>query len=88
MNARIERVINSENLGARIMRNGALDQKIWALKACRGKTIFSGGSGVIMEFLEWLEGLGSKDRDSCKIWEFFRDFCGFFECLVWFRTYL
>jgi hypothetical protein len=28
MNARIERAMNSENLGARIMGNGALDQKI------------------------------------------------------------
>jgi hypothetical protein len=29
MNARIERATNYENLGARIMENGALDQKIW-----------------------------------------------------------
>jgi hypothetical protein len=33
MNARIERAMNSENLGARIMGNGALDQKILALEA-------------------------------------------------------
>jgi hypothetical protein len=40
MNARIERAMDSENLGVRIMRNGALDQKIWALEAFGGKTIF------------------------------------------------
>jgi hypothetical protein len=28
MNARIERAVNSENLGARITKKGALDQKI------------------------------------------------------------
>jgi hypothetical protein len=28
MNARMERAMNSENLGARITENGALDQKI------------------------------------------------------------
>jgi hypothetical protein len=44
MNARIERAMNFQNLGARIMRNEALDQKIWALEACRGKMVFIGGS--------------------------------------------
>jgi hypothetical protein len=29
MNARMERVMNYENLGTRIMENGALDQKVW-----------------------------------------------------------
>jgi hypothetical protein len=52
MSARIERGMNSENLGGRIMRNGALDQKIWALEAFKGKMIFSGGSRVILEYLE------------------------------------
>jgi hypothetical protein len=33
---------NSENLGARITENGALDREIWALEAFRGKMIFSG----------------------------------------------
>jgi hypothetical protein len=33
MNARIERAMNSENLGARIVWNKVLDQKIWALDA-------------------------------------------------------
>jgi hypothetical protein len=60
MNARIERAINSDNLGVRITENGALGQKIWALEAFKGKTVFSGGSGVILEFLEWLEGFGAK----------------------------
>jgi hypothetical protein len=76
--------VNSENLGARIMRNGALDKKIWALEAFKGKTVFSGGYGAILEFLKWLDGLGAKDRGSCEIW----DFCGILEDLEWFRTYL
>jgi hypothetical protein len=29
---------------------------------------------VILEFLKWLEGIGTKDMGSCKIWGFFRDF--------------
>jgi hypothetical protein len=41
MNAGIERVVNSENLDARIMENGALDRKTWALEAFSGKMVFS-----------------------------------------------
>jgi hypothetical protein len=48
--------------------------------------VSSGGSGVILEFFEWLEGLGAKYRGSCKIWGFFRDFWEFLERLEWFRT--
>jgi hypothetical protein len=44
----------------------------------QGKTVFLGGSGAILEFLEWLEGLGVKDRGSCEIWEFFGDFLWIF----------
>jgi hypothetical protein len=62
MNTRIERVMNSKNLGARIMQNGDLDQKIWALGACRGKMVISVGFGVTPQFLKWLEGLGTKYR--------------------------
>jgi hypothetical protein len=28
------------------------------------------GSGAILEFLEWLEGLGAKYRGSCNVWGF------------------
>jgi hypothetical protein len=42
--------MNSENFGARIKWNGALDQKIWALKVCGGKMVFSGGFGAILDF--------------------------------------
>jgi hypothetical protein len=83
MNARPERVMNSENLGARITCNEALDQKIRALEACRGKIVFSRGSGVVLEFLEWLEGLWHKRQGFCRIW----DFCGFLEYLEWVWTY-
>jgi hypothetical protein len=40
MNAGMERAMNSENLGARIMENGALYQKIWALKVLGAKQSF------------------------------------------------
>ncbi len=43
MNARIERAMDSKNLGTRITGNGALDQMIWALEAFRGKMVFLGG---------------------------------------------
>jgi hypothetical protein len=66
MNARIERVVNSKNLVARIMLNEALDQKIRALEALKGKMINSGNSGEFLESLEWLEGLGTEDRGSCE----------------------
>jgi hypothetical protein len=56
------------------MENGALDQKIWALEAFRGKMVFLGGSGAILEFLEWLEGFGVKDKGSCRVWKNFEDF--------------
>jgi hypothetical protein len=53
-----------------------------ALKAFRGKTVFLGGSGSICGILEWLEGFCINGRGSCGVYNFFRDFCGFFE---WFR---
>jgi hypothetical protein len=77
MNAGIERAMNFDNLGERITKNGVMDQKIQTLETFRGKTVFSGSSGVILEILEWLEGFGAKDRGSCEIWEFFGDFVDF-----------
>jgi hypothetical protein len=35
--------MNSENLGVRIMENGALDRKIWGLEVFKGKMPFSEG---------------------------------------------
>jgi hypothetical protein len=69
-------MMNSKKLGARIRENEALDQKIWALEAFKGKTVFLGGSKEFLEFFEWLEGHGAKCRDSCKILGFVGDFCG------------
>jgi hypothetical protein len=74
MNAGMERVMNSKNLGARIMGNRVLDQKIWDFEVLGGKTVFSGGSGAILEFLEWLDSLGPKDRGSHEIWVNFQGF--------------
>jgi hypothetical protein len=87
MNTRIKREVNSKNMGIRIMQNGALDQKIWALEALKGKIVNSGDSREFLESLEWLEGLDTKDMGSCKVWEFFGDFGGFLKCLEGFRTY-
>jgi hypothetical protein len=49
MNEGIERAMNSENLGTRIMQNRALDQKISDLESCRGKMVCLGGSGAILK---------------------------------------
>jgi hypothetical protein len=54
------------------MKLGIKRYGLWKLSG--GKMVFLGGSGAILEFLEWLEGLGAKDRGSCKFWGFFRDF--------------
>jgi hypothetical protein len=47
------------------------------LETYRGKTVFFGGAGVILECLEWLDGLATKYGGSCKIWGFFEDFWDF-----------
>jgi hypothetical protein len=73
--------MNPENLGTRITENEAWNQNIWALEAFRCKMVFSRGLGAILEFLEWLEGLGTKYRGSCKVWGFFRGSCGILEGL-------
>jgi hypothetical protein len=51
MNARIERAMNSDNLGTRIMESGAWNQKIWALEPFKSKMVLLGDSGAILEFL-------------------------------------
>jgi hypothetical protein len=56
------------------------------LEAFRGKMVFSGGSGAILEFLEWLEGLGTKDWGSREV-DFSGIFVEFWGVLDWFRTY-
>jgi hypothetical protein len=59
-----------------------------ALEAFRGgKMVFSGSSRVVLEFLEWLEGLWHKGQRSHEIWGFFWDFGDFLEDLKWVRTY-
>jgi hypothetical protein len=76
--------MNFENLGTRIAENGAWNQKICSLEAFRGKTIFLEGSRAILEFLEWLEGLGTKNRAHANFGDFsgtlvnFGDFSGIF----------
>jgi hypothetical protein len=75
--------MNSKNLGARIRRNEALDQKIWALEDYRGKMVFSGGSMAFLRFLEWLEGLGTNDSVFGKFSWIFMDF---WECLKGLRA--
>jgi hypothetical protein len=68
-------------------RNWSFGSKDMCSRRFRGKTVFSRGSGVILEFLEWFKGFGAKDRGSCRVWEFYRDFCGILDGLEWFRTY-
>jgi hypothetical protein len=57
MNAITERMMNSENLGAGIAENRALDRNILALEALKGKTIFSRGSGGICAILSGQKAL-------------------------------
>jgi hypothetical protein len=49
----------------------SLESKDMALEAFSGKMIFLGGSGIVLNFLEWLEGLLHKRHGSCQSWEFF-----------------
>jgi hypothetical protein len=79
---------NFENLGARIMTNGALDRKICALEAFKGKTVFSRGAGGICGIFGWLESFGAKEHGLLPCLGFFEDFYEFLEGLEWFRTYL
>jgi hypothetical protein len=81
---------NSENLGVRITENGALDRKIWALEAFRGKMVFS---GVFWGFLEFWNGwrvLTQKTGALAKFEIFsgiFGEFSGYLEWLGHNRTY-
>jgi hypothetical protein len=77
MNARTERMMNSENLGTGITENGALDRNISALEALKGKIIFSRGSGGICGILSGQKALRCLEK-----------FWGFLKCLERFRTYL
>jgi hypothetical protein len=47
MNAEMERAINYESLGARIMENKALDQKIWAFEILGAKLSFHEVLGLL-----------------------------------------
>jgi hypothetical protein len=73
MNAQLERMIKSENLGARITEKGALDRKIWALKALKGRTVIFEGSGGICGIFSGWRAFARKNRGSCGIFEFFGD---------------
>jgi hypothetical protein len=53
---------------SRKMELGIKRYGLWKLSGA--KWSFQGGSRVILDFLEWLEGLGTKDRGSCKIGDF------------------
>jgi hypothetical protein len=57
MNAYKERVMNSENFGARIMENRVPDRKIWLWKIWRAQWYFQKVLGVFVEFLS-----------GCKLW--------------------
>jgi hypothetical protein len=71
--------MNSENLGARITGNRALDQKIWALEAFKGKIVFSRCSRGICGIFEWLQGLGIEHRSFAEFRNFSRIFVDFLE---------
>jgi hypothetical protein len=60
-------------------KNRVLDRKIWAFEALWAKWPFQEILGAYLEFLEWLEGLGVKDKGLCKIWELFKGCCEILE---------
>jgi hypothetical protein len=83
-------VVNSQNLGARITKNGALDQKIWALEAFRVKRSYQECSRVILEFWSGWRALTQKTRPLAKFENFsviFVDFCSVWSGLVPFCNY-
>jgi predicted amidohydrolase len=88
MNAKIERAMNSENLDVRLMRNRALDQKIWALEASRGKNSlfrrFWGNSGIFGV----VGGSWRKRQGLLRSLGIFQGFFGILEGLKCFKTYL
>jgi hypothetical protein len=43
-------MMNSKNLGVKIMENGDLDRNIWDLEALKGKIVFHEVLGVFVEF--------------------------------------
>jgi hypothetical protein len=67
--------------------NWSFGSKDMCSRSFRGKTVFSTDSGVILEFLEWFEGLGAKNRGSCGVWELYRELCEILDGLEWFRMY-
>jgi hypothetical protein len=81
MNARIERMVNAMNLSVRITVNRALDQKIWAMKAFRGKTVFSGVFWGFLEFWSGWRGLAQNTGASAKFGNFLGIFGEFSGCL-------
>jgi hypothetical protein len=62
MNAWIERMMNSENLGVKNVETGALDGKIWSLEAFNGKTVLLGDSRGYLWNFDWLESFGAKEQ--------------------------
>jgi hypothetical protein len=67
MNALIERMMISENLGTRSAENRTLDRKIWALQAFKGKTYPSEGSRGICGIFNGCEALARKNRGLCGV---------------------
>jgi hypothetical protein len=75
-------MMNSENLGARGMKNGALDRKIWALEAFNGKTIFLGDSrGDSRIFWSCWRVFTQKTGAFVEFWEFLGIFVDFWS--IW-----
>jgi hypothetical protein len=51
-----------------------LESKDMGSRSFQGQNSLLGDSGAILEFLEWLEGLATKDRGSCDFLGILRDF--------------
>jgi hypothetical protein len=72
---------NSENFGARITENGALDRKIWFWKLWRVKWSFKKVLGVFVEFFSGGKLWRERTRALAKTGNFSQIFGEFLECL-------
>jgi hypothetical protein len=72
---------NSENFGCKNHGKRSSGLKDMALKDLEGKMACLEGSRGTCGIFVWLEALARKNRGSCEVWNFFRDFWWIFVVL-------
>jgi hypothetical protein len=71
------KMMNSKNLGARSMKNGALDRKIWLWKLSRVKRSLQEVLGGV--YFEWLGSFDAKEQGLLRSLGNFQGFLWIFE---------